>query len=155
MNVDGFPLNPFGRRGLKGRNTYARYGSNTIFFYAIFAVNEQGKNMILIDPESRTLPNKWRHGSLRPDEYLSEILTKLKVSDADIQRFSTRSHMPVGQVDTNIAHVCLSPLPDLEKDTDNAWTEAGLYSPNKVLNMCCFYRRLGSVFEVSRRRKER
>ncbi|KAI6177682.1 hypothetical protein M3Y97_00934800 [Aphelenchoides bicaudatus] len=128
LSADGLPLNPFGRTGLKGRNKYARYGANTLFFYVVFATSEQGKTQVLVNASNGALPSKWKHGGLRPDEYLSDILNRLRVPDADIQRFSTRSHMPVGQTDTNIAHVSMCPLPTPLEDTDNAWTEADLWA---------------------------
>jgi hypothetical protein len=37
LSSEGLPLNPFGRTGLSGRNTYVKYGANMIFFYVVFA----------------------------------------------------------------------------------------------------------------------
>ncbi|KAI6240116.1 hypothetical protein M3Y99_00497400 [Aphelenchoides fujianensis] len=123
---DGLPLNPFGRTGLSGRGDYAKYGSNMIFYYVVFAAQSNGETAVLLNAEEE-LPKKWKHGALRSDEFLSEILTQLHVPDADIQRFAIRSHMQVGQVDNHIAHVCISPL-STDNDTDNAWTESDVWS---------------------------
>ncbi|KAI6215303.1 hypothetical protein M3Y94_00370000 [Aphelenchoides besseyi] len=126
LSSDGLPLNPFGRTGLSGRGSYAKYGSNMIFYYVVFANQKNNQTCLLLSSKNE-LPKKWKHGALRSDEFLSEILTQLHVPDADIQRFAIRSHMPVGQVENNIAHVCISPLSS-SSDTDNAWTEADIWS---------------------------
>lgn len=73
------------------------------------------------------LPRKPKQGGLRADEHLSVLLNRLGVPDADIQRFSARSHLGTGHEDQGIAHVCLTPLQSA-RDTDNAWTEADVWS---------------------------
>ncbi|CAD5216398.1 unnamed protein product [Bursaphelenchus okinawaensis] len=125
LSSDGLPLNPLGRQGKYGRGNFAKFGSNVIYFYVILAHVEDDIKVLLTS--NNQLPSKQKYGGLRSDEYLSVILTNLKVSDSEIQRFSIRSHLSVGQRDHNIAHVTCTPI-DTEEATDNAWLEADLWA---------------------------
>ncbi|CAD5222165.1 unnamed protein product [Bursaphelenchus xylophilus] len=125
LSADGLPLNPLGRRGKSGRGDFVKFGPNVIYFYVILVQLAAGVKVLLTSKNE--LPNKRKYGGLRSDEYLSEILTELKVADSEIQRFSIRSHLNVGQRDHNIAHVICTPL-DTNDATDNAWTEADVWA---------------------------
>uniref|UniRef100_A0AC35TR85 RES domain-containing protein n=1 Tax=Rhabditophanes sp. KR3021 TaxID=114890 RepID=A0AC35TR85_9BILA len=131
---NGIPLNPSGRCGISGRGLHPKFGINYRAFYCIFKKNPDNGTLYLLTTTHEIgmglLPFADKYDTIsRSDVFLVKLLTSLKVPVKNVQLMSSKSHLSIGQVESNTGHVMYKKMPD-QIDTDNAWLEADVYCLN-------------------------
>uniref|UniRef100_A0A1I7X847 Spatacsin_C domain-containing protein n=1 Tax=Heterorhabditis bacteriophora TaxID=37862 RepID=A0A1I7X847_HETBA len=134
LSAAGYPLNPFGRRGVSFTFQEDNATIHAIRSTKTWLEDNDVDTLILLD-SNNSLPNESRPGSGSKDEHLASILKNIGLTDGDAQLLSMcrpdRCIIPssesVSPSDTGPTHIALLAI-EHETDTDNAWTEQDVWA---------------------------
>ncbi|KAE9420030.1 hypothetical protein Angca_005665, partial [Angiostrongylus cantonensis] len=133
LSAAGYPLNPHGRRGIAGRGSHPRFGSNKQCYYIILTGTTRSQCKLLLDSH-HNLPSYNHPENSAKDEQLASLLRTIGVSELDAQGYSLHRDRSIVDSSEAVPTSEASPVhiatvaTEQDIDTDHAWSEHDVWA---------------------------